>query len=105
MSELGYVIHSAGSELIPHLDGLKPRVMFVMNGWSLADQIKQRYPSCYVIHRVSSGDEATMHFTPGATLSHLQKRAAERQNNRVHINLFTEPEVENDAQEIGRAHV
>lgn len=98
MSRLGYVVHSEDANLIPHSDRLKPRVGFFMNAWGAAAAYKTRYPSAYVIHRISEAEESDMHLTPGKTLSHLKRRAAESMHSRVYKNLFTEPDVDTDAK-------
>lgn len=96
MSKIGYNVHSKDDAFLSHAQRLKPRVMFFMNDWGGAAEFQKQFPACYVVHRVSAGEEADMHLTPGRTLAHLQERARERQDNRVYINLFTEPDVNDD---------
>ncbi len=97
MSKLGYDVHSFNYDWT-HFDRLKPRVMLIMNGWSAAADFKRRYPSCAVIHRVTEGEESSMHLTPGKTLAHLKRRAAEIQHSGVYINLGCEPDISDDSK-------
>lgn len=99
MSKLSYNYLSVNRAVeYPHLDRLKPRILFTMNAWGEAADFKRRYPNCCVIHRISEAEESDMHLTPGKTLAHLKRRAAEIQHSRVYINLGTEPDISDDSK-------